>query len=363
MKAKLYYLLFLVTLPLSLFAQEWELVWEDEFNGTELDTTKWSYQTGTGSEYGLTDWGNKELQYYRERNVTVSDGMLHITAKRESFGGKGYTSGRIRTIGKGDWTYGRFEFRAKLPRGQGFWSAIWMLSTDEAYGGWAASGEIDIMENIGKEPITVHGTLHYGAPWPYNQSKGAAYETSGWPFSREFYTYALEWEEGEMRWYVNNQLYQTLGEGDWDSRGHDFPAPFDKRFHLLLNVAVGGDWPGNPDGTTEFPQEMVVDYVKVYGDAATGVETNSEPMDFDLKQNHPNPVSEEAVITYTLPSHEHVILEVFDSLGRKVLTLMDQPCDPGSHHIKIESGSLNPGLYSYRMLAGDQSASRQMLIL
>ena len=127
-----------MVVPLYLSGQDWQLVWEDEFDGNELDTTKWSYQTGTGAEYGLTDWGNNEQQYYREQNVTVSDGSLHIVAKRDSYGGKGYTSGRIRTIEKGDWTYGRFEFRAKLPRGQGFWPAIWMLPTDLEYGGWAA---------------------------------------------------------------------------------------------------------------------------------------------------------------------------------------------------------------------------------
>ncbi len=351
----------LIFSSLCLSGQEWQLVWEDEFDGNELDTTKWSYQTGTGAEYGLTDWGNNELQYYREQNVTVSDGSLHIVAKRESYGGKGYTSGRIRTIEKGDWTYGRFEFRAKLPRGQGFWPAIWMLPTDLEYGGWAASGEIDIMENVGYEPTTVHGTLHFGAAWPDNNYKGAPYETTGWPFSKVFYDFALEWEEGEIRWYVNGQLFQTLGEGDWDSRGHDFPAPFDKRFHLLLNVAVGGNWPGDPDGTTEFPQEMVVEYVKVYKDASTGVENNASG--FHLNQNHPNPVNVHSVISFTLPAREHVTLELYDSVGRKVKTLVDQPHDPGSHRIQINSSTLSSGLYSYRMQAGDHLASRQMVIL
>lgn len=361
MGAKVWLSGLLIFVSLALTGQEWQLVWEDEFNGTELDTSRWSYMIGDGSQYGIPGWGNNELQYYREQNVTVSEGMLHITAKQESFGGKGYTSGRIRSIHKGDWTYGRFEFRAKLPRGQGFWPAIWMLPTDEVYGGWAASGEIDIMENVGYEPSTVHGTLHFGSSWPNNQYKGAPYETTGWPFWREFYDFALEWEEGEIRWYVNNTLFQTLGEGDWESKGYEFPAPFNQRFHLLLNVAVGGNWPGNPDGTTEFPQEMTVDYVKVYKDATTGVDTKASG--FQLKQNFPNPVDGHSVISFTLPVREHVILDLYDSVGRKVKTLLDQARDQGRHQVRINSKILDPGLYTYRIQAGNHLASRQMIIL
>ncbi len=343
------------------FSQNWELVWSDEFDGDVLDTVKWSYQTGTGAEYGLTDWGNAELQYYREQNITVSDGMLHVIAKQESYGGKGYTSGRVRTVEKGDWTYGRIEFRAKLPRGKGFWSAIWMLSTDEEYGGWAASGEIDMMENVGHEPSTVHGTLHFGAAWPDNKSKGAAYETTGWPFWKEFYDYALEWEEGEMRWYVNDQLYQTQGAGDWYTAGEPFPAPFDKRFHLLINLAVGGHWPGDPNAETEFPQELVVDYIRVYEDQSNGVDV--EPLSISLEQNHPNPFGDSSIITFSLSAEKYVLLEVYDAMGRKVQTLADTHYGAGSHHVGVEAGQLEPGLYSYRLQAGSSSAIRQMVIL
>lgn len=343
------------------FSQNWQLVWSDEFDGDALDTLKWSYQTGTGAEYGLTDWGNAELQYYREQNVTVGDGMLHVTAKLESYGGKGYTSGRIRTIEKGDWTYGRIEFRAKLPMGTGLWSAIWMLSTDEEYGGWAASGEIDIMENVGHEPLTVHGTLHFGGSWPDNESKGAAYETTGWPFWKEFYDYALEWEEGEMRWYVNDQLYQTLGEGDWRTSGEPFPAPFDQRFHLLINLAVGGNWPGSPNAETEFPQELVVDYVRIYEDVSTGVVSGTSTI--ELEQNHPNPFGDSSIITFSLPTEKHVLLEVYNTMGRKVQTLTDRLYGPGSHRVGVEASQLEPGLYSYRLQTGSSSAIRQMVIL
>jgi beta-glucanase (GH16 family) len=355
-------LLFGLVLTINgLMGQDWQLVWSDEFDGSTLDTTKWSYQTGTGTEYGLTDWGNAELQYYRERNIEVGDGFLHVIAKQESYGGKGYTSGRIRSINKGDWTYGRIEFRAKVARGQGFWSAVWMLPTDEEYGGWAASGELDIMENVGYEPLTVHGTLHFGGSWPNNESKGTYYNTQDWPFWQEFYEYALEWEEGEIRWYVNDFLYQTLGQGDWRSSGYPFPAPFDKRFHLLINLAVGGYWPGSPDGTTTFPQEMVLDYVRVYQDASTGLKPETSAL--ELNQNHPNPFGDYSTIEFSLLSEKHILLEVYDAMGRKVRTMADQSYGPGDHQLGIEADQFVPGIYFYRLQAGSNAAIRQMVIL
>ena len=251
----------------NLHAQNWELVWSDEFDGEELDESKWSYQYGTGASEGLTGWGNNESQYYtdREENIFVEDGKLHIVAREENYGGMDYTSARIRTINKGDWRYGRFEIRAKMPVGQGIWPAIWMMPTDDVYGGWAASGEIDIMEYLGHEPDKVHGTLHYGGGWPDNVHTGDYYQLGEGTFHDDFYTFTLEWEHGEMRWYVDGEHYQT--QDDWYTQGHDFPAPFDQRFHMILNVAVGGNWPGYPDHTTQFPQEMIVDYVRVYQDA------------------------------------------------------------------------------------------------
>ncbi len=160
---------------------------------------------GDGTEYGIPGWGNNELQYYQEENVTVADGFLTITAKRENVGSSQFTSGRIRTIDMGDWTYGRFEFRAKMPEGKGLWAAIWMLPTDEDYGGWAASGEIDIMEYLGDDTTKVYGTIHYGGQWPANQQRGTDYVTSDTAFNSKFHTFALEWEEGELRWYVDGE--------------------------------------------------------------------------------------------------------------------------------------------------------------
>jgi beta-glucanase (GH16 family) len=240
----------------------WTLVWQDEFNGTALDGSKWSVMYGDGCELGICGWGNGELQWYQDRNLVVRDGVLTITAKREAVGGKAFTSARIRTAGKGDWKYARVEARARLPEGQGMWPAIWMLPTDNVYGAWAASGEIDIMELLGHEPATVHGTIHYGGEWPNNQSTGRAYTLSSGTFAEDFHTFAMEWESGVIRWFVDGHRYQTLTT--WTTAGFQFPAPFDQRFHLLVNLAVGGAWPGAPDSTTVFPQELVVDWIRVY---------------------------------------------------------------------------------------------------
>ena len=240
----------------------WNLVWQDEFNGTEINKVLW--------EHEVNAWGggNNELQYYTDRteNSFIQDGKLVIRAIKENYTGpegtREYTSARLRTKNKGDWKYGRFEIRAKLPQGQGLWPAIWMLPTDNVYGGWAASGEIDIMELLGHQPNIVYGTLHYGGQWPENKHTGISYKIAVNDFSTDFYTFALEWEEKEFRWYVDDVLYQT--QNTWDTKNQPYPAPFDQKFHLLLNVAVGGNWPGNPDETTVFPQEMMVDYVRVY---------------------------------------------------------------------------------------------------
>jgi beta-glucanase (GH16 family) len=152
--------------------------------------------------------------------------------------------------------------RARTPLGQGIWPAIWMLPTDNVYGTWAASGEIDIMELLGHAPNAVHGTLHYGGRWPNNTNTGDSFRLAGANFSDDWHTFRLDWEPEELRWYVDDQHYQT--QTRWNTTGQPYPAPFDQRFHLLLNLAVGGNWPGNPDETTVFPQTLRVDYVRVY---------------------------------------------------------------------------------------------------
>lgn len=240
----------------------WELLWNDEFDGSSIDLQKWEH------EVNAQGGGNNELQYYTDRpeNSYIENGQLVIKAIKEVYTGpegtRDYTSARLRTKNKGDWKYGRYEIRAKLPFGQGMWPAIWMLPTDWIYGGWAASGEIDIMELLGQEPNKVYGTLHYGGTWPANVHTGTSYTLASGNFSEDFHLFALEWDTTAFRWYVDGTLYQT--QTRWNSSNGPYPAPFDQRFHLLLNVAVGGNWPGNPDDTTQFPQTMTVDYVRVF---------------------------------------------------------------------------------------------------
>lgn len=255
------------------------LIWNDEFDGNSLDTSKWDYQYGTGAEYGLEGWGNSELEYYTDRteNVRVEDGKLIITAIKEDtpYQGMNYTSGRIRTMTRDNEelfsvTYGRIEARIKMPEGEGIWPAFWMLPVDESiYGGWAASGEIDIMEARGRLPQMVGGTLHFGKVWPDN-----TYKTKDYIFPEEtditdFHVYSLEWEPGVMRWYVDDECYFTLDK--WFSQGkvsateYTSPAPYDVPFYILLDLAVGGTY--DPEANVrnaEFPAQMEVDFVRVY---------------------------------------------------------------------------------------------------
>ncbi|MFK7888061.1 MAG: family 16 glycosylhydrolase [Gammaproteobacteria bacterium] len=238
------------------------LVWADEFDGDSLDLTKWEYMLGDGSQFGIPGWGNNELQYYTTNNTTVSDGVLTITAREEQIANKNYSSARLRSLGRGDWTFGRFEMRAKLPVGQGMWPAFWMLSSSpQAYGVWAASGEIDIMESTGDDPERILGTIHYGGSSPDNVFSGESTRLAAGTVD-EFHEYAVEWRFGEIRWYLDGQLYGV--RTNWWSTGGPFPAPFDLDFHLLLNLAVGGNLPGAPDASTVFPQEYAIDYVRVY---------------------------------------------------------------------------------------------------
>lgn len=284
---------FLISLCLYIFltvhttsAQTWELVWSDEFDGVTLNANKWSLQFGDGCP-SLCGWGNNELEWYSGTNHAVSNGMLTITAKEESVSGKNYTSTRMRSINKGDWTYGRIEVRAKMPVGQGLWPAIWMLPTNPSiYGVWAASGEIDIMEYLGHKPNEVLGTIHFGGPWPQNQFTSKTFTLPSGSFNDDFHVFSIEWEKETIRWYVDDELYSTLS--NWSTTAGTFPAPFDVDFHLLINLAVGGNLPGNPDATTSFPQELVVDYVRVYEDVSTDGEPENGLLFDDMEHGDPS---------------------------------------------------------------------------
>ncbi|MBL8948744.1 MAG: glycoside hydrolase family 16 protein [Myxococcales bacterium] len=282
----------------------WTLVWSDEFDGDAIDPTRWQH------EVNCWGGGNGEQQCYTAspENAFVEGGMLHLVARSGPSSGPAvndddpnydpndtsvtlpYSSARLRTRGMGDWTYGRVEVRARMPQGQGTWTGVWMLPTDGVYGTWAASGEIDIVETVnlhvdGEDRL--YGSLHYGSYWPANVHTGAEYRIPGANPADDFHDYAMEWEQGEIRWYVDDHHYATQRADGWytlydDGTGQMIEgqgaAPFDQSFHLLLNLAVGGAWAGNVNAggidASVFPQEMTIDHVRVYqcaADPATGL--------------------------------------------------------------------------------------------
>ena len=242
---------------------ERQLVWSDEFETDGApDAAKWNFDLGDGCPDNC-GWGNNELQYYTRdpKNVRVEDGHLIIEARQDSLGGKSFTSTKMVSREKGDWLYGRFEIRAKLPRGKGTWPAIWMLPTDWKYGGWPASGEIDIMEHVGYDPGVVHGTIHTEAYNHIRQTQKEGKITIA-DAQDAFHVYTVDWFEDKMDFYVDNQLYHTVQRDPKD----DFKGwPFDQRFYLILNIAVGGNW-GGAQGVDPaiWPQRMEIDYVRVY---------------------------------------------------------------------------------------------------
>ena len=242
----------------------WKLIWQDEFNardGSPVDKTKWT------AEVGGHGWGNHELQYYTDRieNAFQKNGSLVIRAMKEDYTGpnvsRSYTSARLITKQTFTATYGRFEARIKLPRGQGMWPAFWLLGNDINKVSWPKCGEIDIMELIGKEPSTIHGTIH-GPGYSGKKGLSSSHSLKGnEQFADAFHVFAIEWEPNVIRFYCDEVLYKTVTPTDLP-QGTTWV--YNHPFFILLNVAVGGDWPGVPDSTTMFPQEMLVDYVRVY---------------------------------------------------------------------------------------------------
>ncbi len=238
-----------------------KLVWADEFETEQLDEKSWSYQTGNGCPE-LCGWGNNEKEFYTNsaNNVEVKNGVLTLRAIKEDTQGMPYSSGRVLTKSKVDVTYGRIEARIKLPKGQGLWPAFWMLPTESAYGGWPRSGEIDIMEFLGHEPDKAIGTIHFGQPWPKNSWLTTEYRTKMSDFTESFHEFAVEWSANEIKWFIDGNHYATQTPQDVAPERW----PFDQPFYIILNLAVGGNLPGEVGPNTAFPAEMNIDYVRVY---------------------------------------------------------------------------------------------------
>lgn len=283
------------------------LIWSDEFDGDVINESTWNFNIGNGCPH-LCFWGNNELQYYKKENAFVENGYLIIEARRENVvdptTGRTheYTSARLDTISKFKVMYGRIEVRAKLPSGKGLWPAIWMLGEEwtlENAKAWPSCGEIDIVELIGSDPATIHGTVH--APFCYG-ARGVTSHFSlpkGRSFSDDFYVFAVEWTSEYIAWFVDDQLYHVVTRKEMELRGCKWV--FDKPFHIIINVAVGGYWPGPPDSTTPFPVRMYVDYVRVYSVEPSSIISKLDEPDNEILarvRGFPKGVTEEKVINW-----------------------------------------------------------------
>lgn len=292
-------LVVLLFFPMMSFGQNWVQIWSDEFDGTSLDLTNWEPEIGSGS----SGWGNNELQYYTAspNNVSVDSGYLHIIGREQSFQGSNYTSTRIKSEGLFDFQYGRVEARIKVPVGQGLWPAFWMLGSDFSNVGWPFCGEIDIMEHVNNE-LKVHGTIHYDQ-WGHTYSGDFAYADAS-----IFHEYVLEWDSEEIRWYLDGVQFHQEDIGAGTSSREEFHTPF----FFILNLAIGGNWPGSPDATTQFPAVMMVDYVRVYQEA-NGLE---EPTILNLSV-FPNPATNQLEITSTEDITDYEVYSLQGSLLSK----------------------------------------------
>lgn len=264
----------------------WNLLWADEFNGDTLDESIWN------KELRDPGWTNNELQEYTDsdENIFVKDGHLTLKAiKTEKDGETYYTSGKVQTQNKKDFMYGKVCIRAKVPEGKGLWPAGWMMPTDESYyGQWPKCGEIDVMEVLGDDTSTAYGTIHYGEP--HNQQQNTFKLTDGETFANTWHIFSVEWDPGEFRYYIDNQLYLTVNDWFTAVEGEEekpFPAPFNQNFFVQLNLAVGGDWPGDPDDSTDFDNaEYMIDYVRVYQKDAYNTDVKKPELEYrDLTED------------------------------------------------------------------------------
>lgn len=239
---------------------DYHLAWADEFSGTTLDPASWTFETGDGCPNNC-GWGNNELQYYREDNTALVGGYLVITAKKQQYGTREYTSSRLVTKGKKQFKFGRIDIRAALPEGQGIWPALWMLGSNIDAVSWPACGEIDIMELTGNLPNRVLGTVHYGANVSQHQYNSMSKYLSGTDnFQDEFHVFSIIWEVDKIQFLVDDEVFHTITPASLNGAAY----PFNKNFFFIFNVAVGGSLPGNPDNSTPFPQNMIVDYIRVF---------------------------------------------------------------------------------------------------
>jgi beta-glucanase (GH16 family) len=337
-------------------AQNWQLVWSDEFDGTIINESNWTH------EIGGNGWGNNELQYYTDRdtNSYIENGYLVIQALKENYSSWNYTSARLKTQGKVFFKYGKILARMKLPYSQGIWPAFWMMGENISSVGWPACGETDIMELIGGEnrDNTVYGTAHWADANGQHAQYGNSYTLSSGIFADNFHLFSVIWDEQSIKWYVDNHLYNEL-----DITSATL-SEFHNNFFILLNIAVGGVWPGYPDSTTVFPQKMYVDYIRVYQDMPSSVEEGRVlPEEYNLFQNYPNPFNPTTTIKYQLPEAGNVRIKVFDTLGKQVATLVNEEKSAGNYAVDFNAGDLSSGMYFYTLSTENSYRVKKMLLL
>ena len=339
------------------------LVWDDDFDNSEIDLNKWNFEIGTG-DWG---WGNNEAQYYTNdpENAYIEDGNLIIQAVHENYGGMNYTSARLTTKNKGDWRYGKFEIRAKLPTGIGTWPAIWMLPTDWVYGGWPESGEIDIMEHVGYNPNWIHGTIHTDA---YNHMDGT--QLGGQihinDASSNFHIYSIVWSDESIKWYVDDIQFYDF----YNDQQDDFTTwPFNQDFHLILNLAIGGTWGGQQGiDDSAFPAQFKIDYVKIYEASQLSSYDRLLPIRYKSYQNYPNPFNPITTLRYNLPGDAMVNITIYDMMGRQVKTIVNGSQTAGHKTIQWNATNdknrpVSAGLYLYAIQAGEFKQSKKMVLL
>ncbi len=299
----------------------WSLMWSDEFSGNTLNTNNWNFDIGTGN-WG---WGNNELQYYTNsnQNLFLANGLLHIMAKQQAFGTSNYTSARINSSNKFNFTYGRLEARIKLPMGQGLWPAFWLLGQNINEVSWPACGEIDVMEHVNNNDY-INGTLHW------NQN-GHQYNGSTTSFDPEaFHQYMIEWDENKIQWFIDGISFKTM-----NITANSMNA-FHQPFFVILNLAVGGLWPGSPDNTTPFPSEMLVDYVRYYQPEIVNGMDNKEQKNIEVY------VAGE-ILHFKNPKNQEVQFFITNSLGQVVTE------NNFSNDFEMNTSLLGQGIYFIHM--------------
>lgn len=329
MKKILLVFCFLFIVFSSIHAQSWTLVWSDEFNGTSVNTKNWAYDTGAGG------WGNAELEDYtpRTQNATISNGNLLIIGRKETYGTSSYTSARMKTQGLQSWTYGRIESRIKLPSGQGLWPAFWMLGDTISSIGWPYCGEIDIMECINTTPED-YGTMHW-----YNAG-GASYGGDTIATSvNTYHTYGIEWDSTAIRWTFDSVQYW---EGNIANNVNNTNA-FHKPFFILLNMAIGGSWPGNPNGTTTFPDTMYVDWVRVY--QQTNLTSVKENEISSIISVYPQPTTGNSTLLISHVQTGNYTLAITDLLGNTYDKETIQASNTNDLRIPLQLNNLAAGVY------------------